>query len=432
MNLLYANDRRGAYPDSWYAASAVPLAPFAPLDGDTRADVCIIGGGYTGLSAALHLAEAGADVLVVEAQRVGFGASGRNGGQAGSGQRQSQQWLERRVGMDAARALWDLAVDGKATLQDLITRHGIDAAYRPGVVHCSRTPAEWDDDQREVEHLSQHYGYRSVKNLDRTELAALIGTEAYTGGTLDLGAGHLHPLRLSLGLAQAAAKAGARIVEGTLVTDLTPGAPNLVRTATGTISADHVILAMNGYGGDLAPEVAAHVLPINNYIIATEPLGDRVPLAEDVAANDSRCVVNYWRMSEDGRLLFGGGESYGHRFPRDIAAKVRPALAQVYPQLADVPIDYAWGGTLAVTSHRLPHVARVTPTILSAAGYSGHGVILAVMAGRVLAEALRGLPDRMDTLEASPALRFPGGRHARAPLLALAMTWYALRDRLGI
>ena len=394
--------------------------------------MCIVGAGYTGLSAALYLAQAGVDVAVVEAHRVGFGASGRNGGQVGSGFNKSQDWLRQRLGAGHARALWDLTEDAKATIRGLIDDHGIDADWRDGIAHCCRFDSEVADTQAAADMLSRDYGYDRITPLDSAQMAGLIGTDVYAGGTLDRGAGHIHPLRFALGLAKAAADAGVGIYENTLVTAVTPGTPNTVTTDQGRITADHVILATNGYIDGLDSQVASRVMAINNYIIATEPLGNAAPLAQDIAANDTRFVVNYWRQTPNKRLLFGGGESYGYRFPKDIAAKVRPALAQVYPQLADVRIDHGWGGTLAITSHRLPHFARPAPTILSAAGYSGQGVALAVMAGRIMAEALAGHTTRFDLLAGLPTLRFPGGTAARAPLLALAMRWYSLRDRLGI
>ena len=202
-------------------------------------------------------------------------------------------------------------------------------------------------------------------------------------------------------------------------------------TDRGTVTADHVILACNGYGGGLDASVAARVMPINNFIVATEPLGRAMPLARDVAVADGDFVVSYWRRSEDGRLLFGGGESYGYRFPSDIAAIVRRPMLRVYPGLADARITHAWGGTLAITRSRLPHLARVGPRVLSAGGYSGHGVAMAVIAGEILAEAILGRPGRLDAMSAIPSRPFPGAGRARAPLLALAMSWYALRDRIG-
>ncbi|WP_099826438.1 NAD(P)/FAD-dependent oxidoreductase [Oceaniglobus indicus] len=431
MDLLTANDRSGVYPASWYAETAPPLAPFAPLSGDARADVCVIGGGYTGLSAALHLAQSGLSVILIEAQRVGFGASGRNGGQVGSGQRQDQSWLERHAPGDA-RLLWTIAEDAKALVQHLIAHHGIDAAWRPGVVHAFRRPRDVDHEHRYADRLARIYGYDGIEPLDRAAIRDLIGSTAFVGGSLDHGAGHLHPLRFALGLARAAATAGVRICETTRATHLRRGARHRVETETGIVTADHVVLAANGYLGGLERNVAARVMPINNFIVATEPLGARARdiLARDIAVADDRFVVNYWRLSEDNRLLFGGGESYGYRFPRDIRAVVRKPMLEIYPQLADVPLTHAWGGTLAITMNRMPHFAR-DRGVYTASGYSGHGVAMATMAGRMMADAIAGDAGRFDAMARLPGARFPGGPTLRAPLLALAMTWFGLRDRLG-
>lgn len=433
MNLLHANDRRGEYPASYYAATATALDRFAPLAGDAHADVCVVGGGYTGLSAALHLAERGLSVVLLEAHRVGFGASGRNGGQVGSGQRLDQDDLERMAGRDAARALWDLSQDAKALVRDLIDRHAMPVAFHPGIVHACRSQAEVRHAAAYAERLARDYGYDRIEPLDRDTLHAILPSKAYAGGEIDRGAGHLHPLNFAIGLARAAAEAGAAIHEDTEVLRVEPGARPAVVTATGRISCDHVILAGNGYLGGLNPHVAARVMPINNFIVATEPLGDRAAqvLRENVAVADTRFVVNYWRLSDDGRLLFGGGESYGYRFP-DIVKTVRKPMLQVYPDLKDVRIDYAWGGTLAITMNRLPCFARPAPGIWSASGFSGHGVAMATMAGRAMAEAVAGQAGRFDLMASLPARRFPGGAALRWPLLVLAMTWYGLRDRLGI
>ena len=434
MNLLHANDRPGAYPASLYAATATPLAPFPALAGAVRADVCIVGGGYTGLSAALHLAQQGLSVVLLEAHRVGFGASGRNGGQVGSGQRLEQDALERMVGKADARRLWDMGEDAKALLRALIIDHAMPVTFHPGVAHACSRPGEVAQSHAYAEKLARDYGYDKVQPLDHAEMAALTGSAAYAGGALDHGAGHVHPLNFAIGLAKAAAAAGVRICETSEVTAITQGPPHRIRTAQGEVTADHVILACNGYLGGLEPQVAARVMPINNFIVATEPLGERWKsiLPGNQAVADSKFVVNYWRRSDDGRLLFGGGESYGYRFPRDIAAVVRKPMLQVYPQLADARIDYAWGGTLAITMSRLPCFLRIAPTILSASGYSGHGVALATLAGRILAEAVAGQAGAFDLVAKLPMRRFPGGPGLRTPLLILAMTWYALRDRIGM
>lgn len=431
MNLLFANDRAGHYPTSYYAATATPLPVQPPLKGAARADVCIIGGGYTGLSAALHMAERGYSVRLLEAHRVGFGASGRNGGQIGPGQRIEQDAIERMAGRADALALWQMGLDARDLVHDLIARHGMNCPIAPGVIH-----ADWQADGMRHSHayaekLARDYAYHDLEPLDRAQIQDIVQSDAYQGGALDHGAGHLHPLRYTFGLAKAAIAAGAIIHENALAVAIEPGAKPIIRTQTGHVQADHVILAANGYLGELNRRVATKVMPINNFIVATEPLPDGTVLTRNHAVADSKFVINYFRLSDDNRLLFGGGESYGYRFP-DIVRTVRKPMLQVFPQLADAKIDYAWGGTLAITRSRLPCFMRVAPNILSASGYSGHGVALATLAGRIMAETVAGQSARFDLVSRLPLATFPGGQSLRSPLLALAMTWFGLRDRLGL
>lgn len=432
MNLLHANDAPGADAPSWFAATAAARADHPPLEGAARADVCVIGGGYSGLSAALHLAERGYDVALLDAHRVGWGASGRNGGQVGSGQRAGQAELERVVGEDDALKLWRLAEEAKALVKRLVSTHGIDCALKPGVIHAAHRARLGPELRADTEHLAERYGYET-EYLDRDALREILDTEAYHAGTVDRGAAHLHPLNYALGLARAASAAGARIHERSEVLSVERGAKIRVKTVGGAIEADHVIFAANGYLGGLAPAVGARVMPINNFVIATEPLGEEMArrlIANDMAVSDTKFVVNYYRHSEDRRLLFGGRESYGYRFPSDIKGFVRKAMLSIYPQLEDARIDYGWGGTLAITMNRMPHFARLAPNMLSASGYSGHGVAMATLAGQLAAEATAGEAERFDLMARVPSPRFPGGAALRAPLLALAMAWYSLRDRL--
>ncbi|MDZ4085829.1 MAG: FAD-binding oxidoreductase [Tabrizicola sp.] len=433
MNLLHVNDRRGEYPASYYAATATPLDRFPILKGTTKADVCVVGGGYTGLSAALHLAQKGFDVVVLEAHRVGFGASGRNGGQVGSGQRQDQVWVEKTVGRENAHRLWDMAEEAKTLVKTLIRDHAMPVTFHPGIAHACRSEAEVRETHAYAEKLRRDYGYQHLESLDRSGIRRLIGSTEYVGGEIDRDAGHLHPLNYVIGLAQAAAKAGVRIHEQSEVHRVEPGQRPVVRTSSGHVDCATVVLAGNGYLGQLSPKVSAKVMPINNFIVATEPLGEaaRDLLSEPVAVADTRFVVNYWRLSEDNRLLFGGGESYGYRFP-DIIRTVSKPMLQVYPQLAKTRIDYAWGGTLAITVNRMPCFTRPGQNILSASGYSGHGVAMATLAGKLMAEATAGQMERFDLMASLPQHRFPGGAALRWPLLVTAMTWYAMRDRLGL
>ncbi|GHG20027.1 NAD(P)/FAD-dependent oxidoreductase [Paracoccus aerius] len=434
MKLLYANDRRGEYPPSIYAETCAALDRFPPLKGEVRADVAVVGGGYTGLSAALHLARAGRDVMLVDAHRVGFGASGRNGGQIGSGQRQEVDWLERQFGADTARRLWDLAEDAKALVRALAAESSV--PIRDGVAHACRSGSEVRHSAQMAAHLAGRYGYDKVQPLDRDALAAHLGSTAYVGGDVDWGAGHVHPLNLALGVARLAAAAGVRIHEGTHVHRIEHGTAtqkSRVLCDTGRIVCDHVILAGNGYQGRLDAKVAARVMPINNYVVATEPLGTDFAeiLPRNIAVADTKFVVNYWRLDDDRRLIFGGGETATYRFPKDIAALVRPHLLSVYPQLRHIRITHAWGGTLAITMNRMPHFARPAPNCLSAGGYSGHGVAIATLAGRLMADAVAGQSDGFDAMAAIPARPFPGGSMLRSPLLVAGMAWYGLRDRLG-
>jgi gamma-glutamylputrescine oxidase len=433
LNLLHANDRTGEYPPSYYAATRTALDPFPPLKGEVRADVAVVGGGYMGLSAALHLAEKGLNVVVLEAHRVGFGASGRNGGQVGSGQRQDQDWLETAVGKDHARRLWDMAEDAKALVKDLITRHAMPVTFRPGVAYACYTDAEVRDAYAYAEKLARDYGYREGEVLDRPAIRRLIGSEVFAGGAIDRGAGHIHPLNFAIGLAKAAAAAGVRIFERSEVHHLVPGPKTALRTGEGQVVVDHVILAGNGYIGGLEPSYPSRVMPINNFILASQPLGDRAAgiLAEPIAAYDPKFVVNYWRLSDDNRLIFGGAETYGYRFPDILKAVTKPML-KIYPQMRDVKIDYAWGGTLAITVNRMPALLRPHPGVLAASACNGLGVTMATMTGKLLAEAVAGDAAGFDLLASIPQPRFPGGATLRWPLLVLAMTWYSMRDRLGL
>ncbi|MCB1407074.1 MAG: FAD-binding oxidoreductase [Rhodobacteraceae bacterium] len=433
MDLLTVNDRNGAYPASFYAQDATPLPRFPTAQGDLSCDVCVVGGGFTGLSAALHLAERGYDVILLEAQRVGFGASGRNGGQVGTGQRLDQDALEEMVGKTVARALWDLALDSVALTRDLAQRHAPDAGFADGIIHAAHKPRYVPEAHAYAEKLARDYGYDKIRPLDRGQMRELVGSPLYHGGDIDMGAGHLDPLRYAFGLARAAQAAGVRIFEGSRVAALTKADPARVETDSARITARFVALGCNGYLGRLEPTVAARVMPINNFVVATRPMSDAERdgiIRGNHAVADTKFVVNYFRFSPDNRLLFGGTESYGYRFPKDIAAKVRRPLEQHFPQLKGIEITHAWGGTLGISLNRMPHFARLSGNVLSASGYSGHGVAMATLGGKLLAEAIGGQAERFDLMAQVPTPAFPGGASLRWPLLVAAMLWFSLRDKL--
>ncbi|MBU1175763.1 MAG: FAD-binding oxidoreductase [Alphaproteobacteria bacterium] len=432
MNILDINGKEGEHPRSYFAASAGMAPELVPIEGDARTEICIIGGGYTGLSAALHLSEAGRQVTLIEAQRVGWGASGRNGGQVGSGQRIDQVTLERMLGPERARALWDIAEGAKQLVRDLIDRHAIACDLAPGIVTAAHRQRHVAELHAYAEHLVKAYDYSSISALDRDELAETIGTNAFFGGTLDRGAAHLHPLKFAFGLARAALAAGATMHERTRALSIERGRIVRVATDRGMVSADHVLIAANGYLGLLVPDVAARVLPINSYIAATEPMdAERAKklIPDNVAVYDTRFVVSYFNLSADHRLLFGGREAYGYKDPTDISSSIGKRMLSIYPGLADLKFDYSWGGTLGITLNRMPHFAQLGPNILNASGFSGHGVALSVMAGRLMAEALAGKSEGFDAMARVPGRRFPGGTLLRRPLLVLAMLYYAMRDR---
>lgn len=420
------------HPKSWYAATANRFSPLPPLQGGTRADVCVIGGGYTGLSAALHMAEAGLDVVLLEAGRVGSGASGRNGGQIHSGHRRDQDFLEAQVGLDDAKALWRMAEDAKALLHALIERHAIDCDVRPGLVVADHKPGYVAHSHAYAKKLNEVYDYPDAAPLSREELRAIVGSDVYHGGMIDHGGGHLHPLNLALGLADAARRAGARLYEQSRALRIEEGDKVRVVTAAGSVEADWVLECGDGLQDGLDRRVDTHVMPICNYIAATAPLGERAReiISNGAAVADSRFVVNYYRLSGDGRLLFGGGESYRRGLRPNPAEFVRPYMLRIFPQLADVAIDYGWGGVLGITMTRLPFVRKLSPRVLTAAGYSGQGVMLAPYFGKLLGEAVKGQLGQFDLLGRLPVPAFPGGPLMRWPLLVAGLSYYALRDRL--
>jgi len=410
---------------NWYAATAGEAPERPPLTGDMSVDVCIVGAGFTGLGAAMALAGR-ASVVVLEAGRVGCAASGRNGGQVHTGQRRDQAWLEKAVGRDDAMALWRLAEDARAHFQTLTDSIACD--WRPGMIHARHKPNGEAEDTAYAALMAERYGYDQLALIGEADLAAELGTDVYHGGLVDRGGGHVHPLKLAQGMAR-----GLTIHENTRAeTWRREGGKIVVETATGRVICDQLILSGDGLLNAMAGKARARVMPINNFIAVTAPLDDAAEtiIRSNAAVSDSRFVVNYFRKTPDGRLLFGGGENYRPGFPSDIAGMVRKNLAKVYPQLADIPITHAWGGTLGITMSRMPFVGEVVPGVRAASGYSGQGVMLAPYVGKLLADAALGDTAGVELLSRVPTPPFPGGRLLRWPLTVAGLTWYALRDRL--
>ena len=420
-------------PENYYTATANDVQEFSALAGDTRADVCVIGGGFTGLSAALNLAECGMQVVLLEAERIGYGASGRCGGLIGSGQRRGPLEAEKSFGYARSKLLWDFAELAKKEIRDRVAQHDIECDLQKGQlvgVHKKRYLG-WAAEMADA--LAERYDYPDTHALDSEATRAMVATDTFVEGFFDPNAATIHPLNYALGLARAASSAGVKIFENSRVNDYTRADPAKITTDNGSVTASFIVLACNGYLGKLEPRVAGNMMPINNFMIATEPLGEErcnKLISGRYGVHDTRFVVNYFRLSDDHRLLFGGGENYRSGFPRDIAAFVRPHMLNVFPQLADVSIDHAWGGKVSVTVNRLPHVGRLEPNLYFAQGYSGHGISTASFVGKLIAEAVTGTAERFDVFAKLPVRTFPGGTLLRYPGMVLGMLYYGIKDRL--
>ncbi|MDE1147616.1 MAG: FAD-binding oxidoreductase [Azospirillaceae bacterium] len=420
------------FPDSWYVQSSPPGPPAPTLRGDIRCDVCVVGAGYTGLSTALTLAERGYGVVVLEAERVGWGASGRNGGQMISGFNKSVGTIARLVGRDDARRLWHLAEEAKALLVDRVQRHAIACDLRWGYINATAKPRHRAGLQAQIDE-ARAVGYDRMRLVEGAALRALVASPRYDSGVEDSGSGHLHPLAYAQGLARAAGGAGARLFEGTPALGITTGATPTVMTPHGTVRANFLVLAGNAYLGEgLAPPLARTLVPLITYMLATEPLGPaqaEALLPGDHAVSDTNYGLNYFRRTGDHRLLFGGGASFTGRPSPHARAKLAGAMHHCFPQLGKVGISHFWQGTVGMTVNRLPQVGRLSPTTYFAQGYSGHGVALTGICGRVVAEAVMGQAERYDVFNRIPRDTFVGPPW-RVPALVLASLWYRLRDLL--
>jgi gamma-glutamylputrescine oxidase len=401
--------------------------------GSIEADVCVIGGGIAGCSTALNLAERGYRVVLLEGQHIGWGASGRSGGQALVGYASGQEKLVAALGRDDARRLWDLSVEALDVLRERVARHAIDCDLHWGAMHVAIKPRQRDELLAEQHEAETVYGYRKLTFLERADVEAILETHRYCAGLLDRGSGHLHPLNYTLGLARAASDAGVQIFERSQVTNVTPGERAVVSTANGEVRAKFVALCCNAYIGQLSDKLRARIMPVGTYIVATEPLGEARAtrlIRENFAVADNNFVLDYFRRSADHRLLFGGRVSYSGADAFDTAKATRSRMIKVFPQLADAKIDYAWGGFVDITMSRAPDFGRLAPNIYYLQGFSGHGIALTGIAGQLVAEAIAGHAERFDVFARIEHRDFPGGPLLRTPSLVLAMLWFRLRDWL--
>jgi gamma-glutamylputrescine oxidase len=423
------------YVSSYYAASAHAVAPRPALGGSLECDVCVVGGGIAGCSAALHLAERGLRVVLLEAQRIGWGASGRSGAQALFGIAAGQPKLERLIGAADARAVWDVSVQGLALMRELIARYRIDCDWADGHLLAAVKQRHERELRAEAHELTDKYGYTSVRYLAREELRALLATERYLGALYDSNSGHLHPLNYTLGLATAAQGAGVQIFEATRALRYAASGTGQVRisTADGELRAGHLVLCGNVYLGATAPALASKIMAVATYIVATEPLGEeraRQLIANNAAVADMNWVLDYFRRSADHRLLFGGRVNYSGLRSFDAPAATRARMLGVFPQLERAGIDYAWGGDVDITLNRAPHFGRLAPNVYFLQGFSGHGIALTGIAGKLVAEAVAGTAGRFDVFARIPHANFPGGAALRRPALVLAMLYYRIKDLL--
>ncbi len=419
--------------NSWYEATARRQAPQPALAGDVETDVCVVGGGIAGCSTALHLAERGYRVVLLEAERVGFGASGRSGGQLLPGYASGMAKLATQLGKADARRLWDISVEGIELTRDLIDRHRIDCDLAWGHMHVGIKPRQRDELKEWQREQEDDYGYRKLRFLERNEVAQRIASKRYVAGLYDSGAGHLHPLRFTIGLGQAAIAAGVRLHENSRVVAIDRGPTVTIRTEGGSVRAKYVALCANVGHNDLSRTLARKTIGIASYMVATKPLGEAraaALLRDNIAVADINWIIDYYRRSPDHRLLFGGRVSYSGIDPLGTARATRQRMLNVFPQLADAEIEYAWGGIIDISMSRAPNFGRLDPNIYYLQGFSGHGMVLTSIAGKIIAESIAGQAERFDIFAKLRHHDFPGGRLFRRPTLVMAMTWFRLRDFL--
>ncbi|CAG8999293.1 MAG: Gamma-glutamylputrescine oxidoreductase [Candidatus Celerinatantimonas neptuna] len=422
-----------AYPQSYYAATANHNFQFAPLTESINSDVCVVGAGITGVVTALELAKKGYNVVVLDAARVGWGASGRSGGQAIFGWACEQSTLEKLVGKSNAQKFWSISLEGLDLTKDYIKTYQIDCDWRDGMAHLGMKARHDEELKAWLYQLRDQYGYESLSFWDKEQVCENIASPLYTSGLFDANSGHLHPLNYTLGLVDAAKNAGVTFYEDSQVENLQQGPKVLLKTSQGSVCADHVVFACNAYMNGLSDYLESRVMPVGTYIAATEPLGEaccQSLMNNQIAACDVNFVLDYYRSSRDYRMLFGGRVSYSGIDPRNLEGAMRKRMARVFPQLKGVRIDYTWGGYVGITMNRAPHFGRLADNIFFAQGFSGHGIAATAMAGKLMSEAIMTTTERFDLFGQIPHMPFPGGRMLRTPALVLAMAYYRIRDCL--
>ncbi|MDD2705366.1 MAG: FAD-binding oxidoreductase [Acidocella sp.] len=417
---------------SYYAATANKQDARPPLQGTVTADVCVIGAGFTGTAAALELAERGFSVALVEGVRVGFGASGRNGGQIVNGYSRDLDVISARYGENAGRVIGALACEGGNIIRERVAKYNIQCDIQPGML----TTAFSAKQMRELEHhvkVWNGFGYDQFELLDKSALAPHVVTDRYVGGLIDRKGGHLHPLNLVQGEAAAFESLGGRIFENSPVVSVDMDNA-IVKTAQGEVRAKYVFVCGNAYLRNVLPELEGRIMPVSTQVLATEPLGNKAAklLPSNVCVEDCNYVLDYFRRTADNRILYGGGIVYGGTDPASIRAKILPLMLKTFPGLRDVRIDYTWSGNFALTLTRFPQMGKLAPKVFFSHGDSGHGVTTTHLLGRILAETVAGDSSRFDVFSKLPYYPFPGGKTFRVPLTVAGSWYYRLKDRLGL
>jgi gamma-glutamylputrescine oxidase len=420
---------------SYYAASRNIVANYPKLEGDHRCDVVVVGGGFTGVSTTLFLAERGYDVTLVEANRVSWGASGRNGGQLIDGFTDTQKF-RKKFGHSVADMVWQMGVECRDIVVDRVEKYSIDCDLKFGYLDVAARgrPAELRALEERLEDRIKHNFPYEMSMVGPDELSEWVNSDAYVAGLSNQGNGHLHPLNLCAGEARAASELGAKIFEQTKVTRIQHGDKPFVETEFGKIFANKIVLAGNAYLRDAEPRLRNAIFPAGSYIIATEPLGEeRISqlIPADVAFCEQCTALNYFRLSADKRLLFGGMCNYSGRHPRSITASLMPRLAKVFPGIADVRIDYEWGGNVAISINRCPQFGRIKGNTYYAQGYSGHGVAPTHLAGKMLADIVCGDSEQFDVFSKISHMSIPGGKWFAGPAVALGMSYFRLKEMLS-